>query len=108
MWRGVGIVTWILGVLSIVLAVSLASVGTELDQIRRLIEMGRPLIPETRLLQGDRVRVTSGSFAGFEGTIIRRGKTIRLLVTIDFMQNGVLVELDDCQMERGIAMSAHG
>lgn len=73
---------------------------TELDQIRRLIEMGRPLIPETRLLHGDRVRVTSGSFAGFEGTIIRRGKTIRLLVTIDFMQNGVLVELDDCQMER--------
>jgi hypothetical protein len=72
----------------------------ELVQISRLIEMGQPLTPVPRFIQGDRVRVTSGSFAGFEGTVIRQDKKIRLIVTIDFMQNGVLVELDDCRMER--------
>ena len=72
----------------------------ELDQISRLIKMGRPLTAVPRFIQGDRVRVTSGSFAGFEGTVIRNDKKIRLLVTIDFMQHGVLVELDDCRMER--------
>ena len=70
-----------------------------LRSIQRLIEMGRPLTPEARLLPGDRVRVRSGAFAGFEGVVIRRHGQVRLLVVVDFMLQGASVLLDDCQLE---------
>jgi transcriptional antiterminator RfaH len=71
----------------------------DLRSIQRLIATGRPLTPETCLSRGDRVRVKSGAFAGFEGTIIRRDKETRLLVAVNFTQQGASVVLDDCQLE---------
>jgi len=70
-----------------------------LRTIQRLIEIGRPLTPESRLEQGDLVRVRTGVFAGFEGVVIRRQNRIRLLVAVDFTHQGVSVLLDDCQLE---------
>ncbi len=71
----------------------------DLEQIQRLIETGQPLSPESRLVAGDRVRVKSGSFVGYEGAVIRRGADTRLVVTVGFMQQGASVQLDDCQLE---------
>jgi transcription antitermination factor NusG len=71
----------------------------DLQSIRRLIEIGRPLTPETSLVCGDRVRVKSGLFAGFEGTILRRDKETRLLVAVNFTRQGASVLLDDCQLD---------
>ena len=71
----------------------------DLQSIQRLIQIGRPLTPETCLARRDRVRVKSGIFAGFEGTILRRDKETRLLVSVNFTQQGASVELDDCQLE---------
>lgn len=70
-----------------------------LRTIHRLIDIGRPLTPESRLQQGDRVRVRSGVFMGFEGIVIRRDSQVRLLVTIHFTRHGASVLLDDCQLE---------
>lgn len=70
-----------------------------LRTVHRLIKIGRPMTPEARLQQGDRVRVRSGVFAGFEGVVIRRQNEVRLLVTVDFTQHGASVLLDDCQLE---------
>ena len=70
-----------------------------LRTVHRLIKIGRPMTPESRLQQGDRVRVRSGVFAGFEGVVLRRQNEIRLLVTVDFTQHGASVLLDDCQLE---------
>jgi transcription antitermination factor NusG len=72
----------------------------DLRQIWRLIELGQPLAPESRLDQGDRVRVLSGHFQGFEGFILRREQETRLLVAVHFMQQGASVLLNDCQLER--------
>lgn len=72
---------------------------TDLRQIRELIEVGAPLTVESRLQAGQKVRVKTGSFAGFEGTILRREKETRLLVAVHFMEQGVSVRLDDCQLE---------
>ncbi len=72
----------------------------DLRQIRRLIESGAPLTPETRLERGMRVRVRSGPLAGLEGTVIRRAKATRLLVAVDFLQKGASALLEDCQLER--------
>ncbi len=72
----------------------------DLLQLCRLVGTGAPLAPEARLSPGMRVRIRSGPFMGFEGVIIRRDKKTRLLVAVDFLQQGVSVLLDDCQMER--------
>ncbi len=71
----------------------------DLAQIEQLIATGEPLSPESRLLPGDRVRVKGGNFSGFEGTIVRRKNETRLLVAVNFMQQGASVLLDDCQLE---------
>lgn len=71
----------------------------DLTQISDLIDIGAPLSVEGRLLPGQPVRVKNGSFAGFEGVIIRRDQETRLLVAVRFMDQGVSVKLDDCQLE---------
>ncbi|TWT98643.1 transcription termination/antitermination protein NusG [Stieleria varia] len=71
----------------------------DLRQIRDLIEMGVPLSVESRLEPGQMVRVRNGAFAGFEGTVLRRDQETRLLVSVRFMDQGVSVKLDDCQLE---------
>ena len=76
-----------------------AGLWENLRTIQRLIEVGQPLTPEARLQAGDRVRVRSGLFAGFEGVVIRRENQVRLLVTVDFTRQGASVLLDDCQLE---------
>ena len=71
----------------------------DLQRLHRLILSDAPLTIENRLTKGDRVRVRSGSFAGIEGSVLdRRGRT-RLLVAIDFLQQGASVEIDDCILE---------
>jgi transcription antitermination factor NusG len=70
-----------------------------LRQIHRLIESGAPLTLEARLQPGTRVRIRSGPFVDLEGVIIRRAKKTRLLVAVDFIQQGASVSLDDCQLE---------
>ncbi len=72
---------------------------SDLRQIRDLIEIGAPLTVESRIEPGENVRVKSGSFAGFEGTVIRRENERRLLVAVRFMDQGVSVKLEDCQLE---------
>ncbi len=71
----------------------------DLRRIWQLIQVGQPLTPEARLVEGDRVRVKTGAFAGFEGVIVRRDKETRLLVAVNFTQQGASVVLDDCQLE---------
>jgi hypothetical protein len=71
----------------------------DLRQVHRLIELGCPLTPEARLLEGSRVRVRSGPFVGFEGTVIRRENVTRLLVAVNFMQQGASAVLEDCELE---------
>ena len=71
----------------------------ELQQLQRLIATNAPLTVESRLAPGRRVRVRQGPFAGIEGTVlVRRGET-RLLVSINFLQQGASVEIDDFQLE---------
>ena len=72
---------------------------SDLVQIRDLINLGVPLTIESRLEPGQQVRVRSGSFSGYEGTIIRREQETRLLVSVQFMDQGVSVKLEDCQLE---------
>lgn len=76
-----------------------AALVADLRQIRDLIDLGAPLTLESRLEPGEMVRVRSGAFAGYEGTVLRRDGESRLLIAVRFMDQGVSVKLEDCQLE---------
>jgi transcriptional antiterminator RfaH len=71
----------------------------DLRQFRQLIAANAPLTIESRLAPGGRVRVRQGAFAGLEGTVLKRRGETRLLVAINFLQQGASVEIDDFVLE---------
>ena len=71
----------------------------DLRQIHSLVTMGVPLTIESKIEAGEQVRVRNGVFKGYEGTVIRREGETRLLVAVRFMEQGVSVHLEDCQLE---------
>jgi transcriptional antiterminator RfaH len=68
----------------------------DLRNVYQLMQSGEPLTPEERLEPGTLVEITSGPFAGMEGTILRRGPRLRFLVEVRFLQTGVSVEMEGC------------
>jgi transcriptional antiterminator RfaH len=72
---------------------------TDLRQIERLIQANVPLTVESRLQPGRHVRVRNGSLAGMEGVVLRRRGETRLLVSINFLQRGASVEIEDFCLE---------
>ncbi len=71
----------------------------DLRQIHRLIQCDAPLTPESRLQPGMSVRVRSGALAGMEGVVIKRRGKDRLLVSVEFLQQGASVALEDYEVE---------
>jgi transcription antitermination factor NusG len=67
----------------------------DLRQLRQLISVGAPLTVESRLGPGQNVRVRQGPFAGLEGIVLKRRGKSRLLVSINFLQQGASVEIED-------------
>lgn len=49
---------------------------------------------------GERVRVREGVFQGVEGTVTERARAERLIVALDLVQTGILLEIDEQQLER--------
>jgi transcription antitermination factor NusG len=72
----------------------------DLAQIQRLIVSDAPLTLEQKLAPGDRVRVKQGALMGMEGTVLVRRGVTRLLVKVNFLQQGASVEVDDFLLER--------
>jgi transcription antitermination factor NusG len=71
----------------------------DLRQLRQLIASNIPLTIESRLEAGDRVRVRQGPLMGMEGTVLTRRHATRLLVSVNFLQQGASVEIDDYLLE---------
>ena len=66
----------------------------DLKNILTLMASGSPLSPEERLQPGAQVEIVSGPLAGVEGKIIRRGKRLTFIVEVQFLQQGVSVEIE--------------
>ena len=71
----------------------------DLKQIFDVVKLGVPLTPEAKLEPGDRIRVRSGPFAGYEGVVIRREGKTRLLLSIKFLEQGVSMAIDEGLLE---------
>jgi len=70
-----------------------------LRQLAELIAIGAPLTLEESLSPGRMVRIRKGPLAGFEGTIVQRRGSNRLLIAVNFLQQGVSVEINDFMVE---------
>jgi transcriptional antiterminator RfaH len=77
-----------------------AQMTRDLGQICRLIAADAPLWPESKLESGERVRVRSGPLAGLEGVVVERRGERRLLVAVEFLQQGASLQMEDFQVER--------
>lgn len=71
----------------------------DLRQVRTVIAAGVPLTAESQLEAGDRVRVRSGPFRNYEGTVVRREGKTRLLLTVRYLEQGVSMELDEALLQ---------
>ena len=71
----------------------------DLRQLRKLILADVPLTRESRLEPEQFVRIKSGAFRNYEGYIVRREGQTKLLIAVNFLQQGASVLLDDCEVE---------
>lgn len=71
----------------------------DLKRIYDVVQAGVPLTAEAKLTAGDKVKVRSGPFAGYDGIVIRREGKTRLLLSIRFLEEGVSMEIDEGLLE---------
>lgn len=76
-----------------------ARLQTDLQRVKRLIEARLPLYPEQRLLPGRPVRLVAGPLMGLTGIIESRPGPCRFVVAVDFIGQGVSVEVDARSIE---------
>lgn len=76
-----------------------ARLTRELMQIRQLLASNLPIAPEEKLERGRPVRVVTGPLRGQEGVVIERLGKRRLLITVELLQRGASVDLDECDVE---------
>jgi hypothetical protein len=71
----------------------------DLRQVHEVIQSGAPLTVESRLEAGQAVRVKYGALEGLEGKVVQRRGGVRLLIAVDYLQQGVSIEIDDFMVE---------
>ena len=71
----------------------------DLRTIQIAIAEGIPLTVESRIESGQRVRIRRGPFQGYEGLVIRREGKTRLLLSLNFLEQGVSMEMDEAVLD---------
>jgi transcription antitermination factor NusG len=71
---------------------------SEIERLRAALETGKAE-PFPFLIPGKRVRVKSGPLVGVEGTIVRRKGKMRLVVSVEAIQQSIIFDLDAADLE---------
>ena len=71
---------------------------TEINALRSGLPL-RNAEPHPLLTVGQRVRIRSGPLAGMEGVLVRRKNSLRVVLTMDLIQQSVAVEVDEMELE---------
>ena len=70
----------------------------EIDALRAGLHKRRAE-PHSLLTVGRRARIRSGALAGMEGVVVRRKNSLRVVLTMDLIQQSVAVEVDEAELE---------
>ncbi len=71
----------------------------QLAQVRRVLRHDPMLRAVKPLLAGRRVRITAGALMGVEGVVARMSATMRVVLTVDLIGQGVVVQVSREQVE---------
>ena len=71
----------------------------QIDAIRRAVESHLRIEPHPFLRCGDWVRIKSGPLAAVEGILVRRKSSYRLILSADFLEKSIAVEVDALSVE---------
>ena len=71
----------------------------DLLQLRRLIASDVPLTVERRICAGESVRIKSGPLEALEGKVSTRRGQNRLMVFVNFLQQGASIQIEDFLVE---------
>ncbi|SEB39431.1 UpxY family transcription antiterminator [Terriglobus roseus] len=95
-----GSILGIPGVLSIVgnRRQSLSIPDTEIDLLRAGLEM-RSVEPQPYLAIGENVRIKRGPLFGYEGLLIRKKNELRVVISVELIQQSISVEVDEADLE---------
>ena len=66
----------------------------EIERLKKGLTPGARVEPHPFLTNGRRVRITSGPFAGLEGIVKRRKKSLRVVISLELIQRSVAVDVD--------------
>jgi len=78
-----------------------AELSHDLAQVRRLQELGLPLVAHPELTKGSVVRIAEGPFEGMAGRVTAVKGKGRFVVTVRFIHRSVAVELDRDELVPG-------
>jgi transcriptional antiterminator RfaH len=71
----------------------------DLARVYRMVTSDAPVLPEDRLEPGTQVDITAGPLTGLQGTVLRRGKQLKLYVEVQFLRRGVSVEIESWMIQ---------
>ena len=66
----------------------------QVEGIRQMVEAPMRVDPWPHMDNGEAVRVRSGPLIGLEGFVVRRGKSHRLVISVDLLGRSVSTEID--------------
>jgi transcription antitermination factor NusG len=69
-----------------------------IDALRSGLD-SRRVEPYPFLAVGQRARIRSGSLAGMEGIVVRKKNSLRVVLTMDMIQQSIAVEVDGSELE---------
>lgn|SRR5215467_991778 len=71
----------------------------EIESIRLAVSSPYRVEACAYLRQGDRIRIGYGPLAGAEGTLVRKGKSTRLIVSVEMLGRAAAVEIDSSDVD---------
>jgi transcription antitermination factor NusG len=69
-------------------------ISAELRQLRELQLTDVPLVPYPYIGPGDTVLITEGAFQGYRGVVLKEKGITRLIVSVSFIRQSVVLEID--------------
>lgn len=72
----------------------------QIEAIRLAFASGSRIEPYPFLRFGDKVRIRSGPLEGIEGILVRKKKSVRLVLSVELLEKSVAVEVDAFLVER--------
>lgn len=71
----------------------------DLRQIQQLLQLGSPLRVINRLTVGARVRIKHGPLCGMVGSVLQQHGESHFLISVNFLQQGAVIQMQDCDVE---------